>query len=108
MAIECVEQLLRENQTALLRERRAADRKPFVRPVKITTERERAEVHDAFSRDISAQGIGLISRVEWQPKAIAIIKIHRLTGREVSIRAEARWSKPYGDGWFVTGWSFLS
>ena len=108
MTIACVEQLLREMQGELLRERRACDRKPFVRPIKFVTVRVQGESHDGFSRDISAQGIGVISRVQWQPNAIATIKIHRLKGKEVAVKAEARWSEPYGDGWFVTGWSFLS
>ena len=108
MAIACVDQLLRENQSALLRERRGSDRKPFVRPVKVITGRDQNESHDGFSRDISAQGIGVISRVQWQPHTIATIKIHRLRGREVAVRAEARWSEPFGDGWYSSGWSFLS
>ena len=108
MAIACVDQLLRENQTALLCERRANVRKPFVRPVKVVTGYDQNESHDGFSRDISAQGIGVISRVQWQPKTIATIKIHRLRGSEVAVRAEARWSEPYGDGWYLAGWLFLN
>ena len=108
MTIACVDQLLKENQAALLRERRSNNRKPFVRPVKIIAGRDHSESHDGFSRDISAQGIGVISRVQWQPQAIAIIEIHQLQGSDVAVRAEARWSEPFGDGWYSTGWRFLS
>ena len=108
MAIPYVDELLRENQTALLRERRGINRKPFVRPVKVVTGPDQNQSHDGFSRDISARGIAVISRVQPQPKAIATLKIHRLQGTEVAVRAEARWSEPYGDGWYSTGWSFLS
>ena len=72
------------------------------------TGRDQNESHDGFSRDISAQGIGVIRRVQWQPKTIATIKIHRLRGSEVAVRAEARWSEPYGDGWYLAGWLFLN
>ena len=105
MGIKCVEQLLRENQAAKMRERRATNRKPFARPVKIVTAQN--EIYDGFSRDLSPQGIGVITQEELPQSTIATITIHRLEGSAVDVPAEVRWSAPFGDGWYVSGWRFL-
>ena len=102
-----IQRLLKEVQAAQLRERRSVDRKPFVRPVEIAAGRNRSELHDAFSRDISIQGIGLISRVEWPEATMARLKIHSLDGKEVAVNAKVRWCQPYGHGWYLAGWTFL-
>ncbi len=108
MGIESIEELMRENQAVDARERRGVDRKPFPRPVKVVFGRQQPQTHEAFSRDISLRGIGMISKCEFSPNTIATIHIHRLKGKDVAVRAELRWCQPYGEGWFLSGWSFLS
>lgn len=105
MVSSVVDQLLKENQTCLLRERRATNRTTFTRPVVLTT--GRGQRYDGFSRDISNQGIGIIDQEKWPAGTIVEIEIHSLFGRNMKARAEARWSDAYGDGWYVTGWHFL-
>ena len=100
-----VDQLLKENQASILRERRATSRTAFTRPVTITTGRKEPTL--GFSRDICNQGLGVIDQVKWATGSIAEIEIHSLFGRNVVVRAEARWSDTFGNGWFVTGWHFL-
>ena len=107
MPFSGVQQLMKENQTALLRERRASDRIPFVRPVKIVHGRNHDEVREAFTRDFSPVGIGIVSDVEWPTAKIAELRIHSLMGKELVVKAEVRWCKPYGEGWFLVGWSFV-
>ena len=100
-----VQQLLKENQALLLRERRRANRVPFVRPVVIRPSRGTEEYH-AFSRDISPQGIGLISPVAWEPPAIVTLEIQSLNGHDVTIKAESRWCDEHGEGWYLIGFVF--
>lgn len=100
-----VQQLLKESEVALLSERRTSPRKPFTRPVLIKHGRDK--VTPGFSRDISDFGLGVIDQFEWESGTIVDIEIHSLFGRNVSVRAEARWSDNYGEGFFVTGWYFL-
>jgi hypothetical protein len=100
-----VDQLLRENQACLIRERRSLTRTTFTRPVVIRTGRDKRQT--GFSRDISNQGIGIIDQTQWPVGSITEIEIHSLFGKNLTVRAEARWSDSYGDGWFVTGWHFL-
>ncbi len=108
MGFESIEELMRENQAGDVRERRAVDRKPFPRPVKVVIGRHQTQTHEAFSRDISLRGIGVISQFEFSPHTIATIHIHSLKGKDVAVRAELRWCLTYVEGWFLSGWSFLN
>jgi len=105
MALAGIQQLVKENEMALLRERRSAERKPFVRPVTITTGQE--ETHHAFSRDFSLQGISVVCDTPWPVSTIAALTIHSLEGKHVKVKAEVRWCNPYGEGWYNVGWVFL-
>ena len=78
MGIEAIEELMQESQTEDARGRRAVGRKPFPRPVKVVFGQQQAQTQEAFSRDISVLGIGMISRFEFPPSMIATIHIHRL------------------------------
>ena len=104
-----IEFLLKEYETEMLRDRRAVRRKPFVRPVIIQTGRNRDEIHHVFSRDISSVGIGVISQVKWKDNTVARISIESINGkRTATVDAQARWTQPYGEGWYITGWKFLN
>lgn len=103
-----VRQLIKEGEAELLKERRSVDRKPFVRPVKILAGRNQEFVHEAFSRDISSIGVGIISATEFDENQLATLAIHSLEGRrDIPVRARVKWSKPYGYGWYISGWLFL-
>jgi len=107
MTMQSVVQLLKENEKGLLQERRGVDRKPFVHPVTIASGRNHREIHKAFSRDISPTGIGLVSQVEWAEQTCVTLQIHTVRGKRIDLKARARWTRRYGDGWFLTGWNFL-
>lgn len=105
--LAAVKNLLKENQSELLTERRN-DRKPFVRPVTIRAGRNRDTVAFAFSREISSVGIGLISQVEWKARTQATIEVISIEKQEVyQIAGEARWTRPFGQNWYYTGWKFV-
>lgn len=108
MTIQSVVELLKDNEKELLQERRAADRKPFVRPVKIFAGKNRDEIHEAFSRDVSTLGIGLISKMDWPDQSMAVLEIESLKGKKLSLRSISCWTRPYGKGWFITGWKFCA
>lgn len=108
VALASIQQLMKEHEAELLRERRSADRKPFVRPVIIATGRDHDTLHDGFSRDMSKIGIGMVTRAEWTMGTHAILTIHSLAKRVVRVSAEVRWCQAYGDGWYLSGWKFLS
>ena len=108
MGIESIDELMREIQAGDVRERRAVGRKPFPRPVKVVIGRHQTQTHDAFYRDMSLRGIGMISKFEFSTHTIATLHIHGLKGKDVAVRAEVRWCLTYVEGWFLSGWSFLN
>ena len=103
-----------ENVLVLLREfkeeehddQRDSDRFPLVRPVRIMMGDQ--IIDNAFSRDISLQGVGTISMAEFTPGQVAFVAVHSLEQNDVVVEAKVAWSQPYGYGWFATGWQILS
>lgn len=102
-----VEGLLHEEFRTMVAERRDASRKPLARPVEIEL-RDGESVFQAFMRDISDKGVGVIGLTAFRDGDMARIRIGR-PGREPSVvMAECRWSKPYNHRWFLSGWNLLS
>lgn len=106
MGVDAIDALLKEHQTTVLRERRAVDRQPFVRPVDLVLARK--DGIRAFSRDVSRNGISLILNTEIVPGMRALLHVHSLFGQAIEVHAEARWCDAFGPGWFVSGWYFLN
>ena len=104
--MQLIDELLEESQAEVPDERRSVARKPFAHPVKILT--GRGETHDGCSKDISKNGISILTRFEWRQNTIATLTIHSLKGRDVTIKAEARWCQLFGEGWYLSGWRFVS
>lgn len=103
---EDLDRLLMEAQRARFTERRTEFRHAFARPVHIHIGREPGVL--SFSRDMSKQGIGLITSLELAEGTVAVLKIHSTTGRPAHLKCELRWSDGYGNGWYLTGWKFIS
>lgn len=102
-AHSAVEQLVRE-AGRVADERRRELRVPFVRPVRIESAHGDLLCNDAFTRDITPMGIGLLHKhpVDAETLAIAV----DLTDGEVRVRAEIAWTSPLRNGWFVSGARF--
>ena len=89
-------------------DRRSVHRTPFVRPVtvRITGGEEKETI--AFSKNISPAGIGLILEDAMPEGTVATLDIHTSKGKPVQIRSELRWCEPFGNGWHITGWRFIT
>lgn len=103
----CIDALLKEDVNFDRTENRTAIRENLVRAAEIQI-RDPEQTFDAFSRNVSATGIGLITKDEVAERTVATIKIFGLDGKETSILSECRWCKKYGDKWYLTGWQFIS
>ncbi|GAB5443869.1 MAG: hypothetical protein Fues2KO_42180 [Fuerstiella sp.] len=101
-----LDQLMTEIKRAKFKERRTEQREPCTRPVSIYYGDD--QLLTAFTKNVSRQGVAIISSREWHPGEIATVRIHSLERFPLCFRCEVRWSEPYGDGWFVTGWKFMS
>ena len=102
-----VDSILKEDSNFDRNENRSAHRQNLVRPVQMEI-REPAETVAGFSRNVSATGIGIITNQPINDKAIALLKIGGLSNNDLSILSECRWCKPYGSGWYMSGWQFIS
>jgi hypothetical protein len=103
---EEIDRLLYEIQRAKLSERRTEPRHAFVRPVQICF--PHGPNLAAFSKDMSAQGIGIICNTTMTVGSLAILEIHSTQGAPLVVRSEVRWCDPYGKGWFLVGWKFIA
>lgn len=103
---ELVQRLLAEDCRYDAVERRSTIREHLVRPITIRL-RESDREFPGFSRNICSNGICIITSERIEARSFATIRIHRLEGDDVSLLAECRWSKPFGNNFFMTGWHFL-
>lgn len=103
---QLIDGLLMEAQRAALAERRTEARHALVRPVQISLSRE--DGCSGFSKNLSKQGIGVIVDRDLAVGTIATLSIHSLSSQPVHLKCELRWSDPFGKGWWLSGWKFLS
>lgn len=82
--------------------KRHGARYPLFRPVTIGVGISQEIEISAFSRDISPTGIGLLHRANLPLQDVAL-KIETTRGRMVQCQATVVWSKPCGDGWYLSG-----
>ncbi len=86
-------------------DRRGKDRVPYTRRVKVITDQVRGTVESAFSRDISAIGMGLLHSRPMAAKPV-IVEIPSPDNVVLSVGATIRWCRPCGEGWYISGASF--
>ena len=104
---QMVEGFLREDIEYQRTENRTSHRESLVRRVVIDYGSGKGTI-DAFSRNISNTGIGVITDEFISDRSTATLTIERLDGTSVKILAECRWCKPYGKKWQISGWQFLN
>ena len=102
---EEIDRLLMEIQRSRFTERRTESRQPCARPVQIHL--PHGPILTAFAKDMSSQGIGIVSDVSWQVGSMATLEIHSTLGEPLIVRSEVRWCDEYGKGWFLVGWKFI-
>ena len=105
---QILESLRRAESEEVIRDRRLADRRPFVRPVVITLGREQRTVIQATSNNLSKTGIGLVHEEELREGRIGVLTIYRLHEDPVRVRADVRWCQPFCGLWHTSGWRFLA
>jgi hypothetical protein len=100
--------LMNEEQQRAIDDRRASVRLPFVRPLAIKMRSESKQVIEAFSRNISTLGIGVVSKEAFKMGDLALIEIHRFNREPSVVLSECRWADSFGSKWYFSGWVFLS
>ena len=87
-------------------ERREADRVPFFGPVSIRPVHGDHPRVSAFTRDISATGIGLLQIMPLN-KGQVVVELTPPFGPRVAILTEIMWCHSCGEGWYTSGGQFL-
>ena len=98
-------QQLKSEEILFETDRRFESRDLLVRPVSILLPNDESNI-DCFSRNISPEGICLVTPRAFSDDFEAMILVHRLTGRHYSISSNCKWCEEFGDSWYLSGWKF--
>lgn len=101
---KAIYQLIVEAQNVENRDRRRDVRYAFFRPV--TVEFDDGHQHSAFSREISATGVGLFHSVDLSGREVEI-SISSEQGYLIRVRCKILWCQPCGEGWYISGGRFM-
>jgi PilZ domain len=93
--------LVLQAETDFNDDRRSEKRFPFFRPVTVQVD---GQSFSAFSRDISASGIGLLHNMELPLKDVVII----VDGHRQGLRARVVRCESLGEGWYISGCKIVS
>ena len=102
---QAIRTLVERARYGLLAERREARRFPFFQPVVISSDKDGTVSLSAFSRDVSAWGIGLLCYWPLRVRPVTL-KIYFDEAEEITVSGFVRWCHPCGHGWYVAGVSF--
>ena len=85
-------------------ERRVEGRTSLLQPIVIKPLASEKSL-TAFSRDVSASGIGLLHQFPLEPQSVTIYT--NLDASEIcQLEVEIQWSVPCSDGWYISGGRF--
>jgi hypothetical protein len=99
-----IHELVVEAHQDVRKDRRAETRYPFFR--QISLQMPGGEPCVAFTREISAVGIGLLHNVHVAPGEVEL-SIPSRRGYSIRVRTKILWSKPCGEGWYISGGQFV-
>jgi hypothetical protein len=60
-----------------------------------------------FSKNISEAGICVITQQPVKENEVIDLEIYRLYGSPIRITSDARWCRPFGQSYFMSGWKFM-
>lgn len=100
-----IKELLREDARYTLTEMRSRYRENLVVPVKLFYRTGEPEM--GFSKNISEAGICVITQQPVKENEVIDLEIYRLYGSPIRITSDARWCRPFGQSYFMSGWKFM-
>lgn len=104
---EQVQVLMAEARSDDQMDRRGAARYPFFRPARISLGTGDLGEYTAFTRELATTGLGLLHSIKLVPGPVVVV-LHTQDGARVRLPTEIQWCRPCGDGWYVSGGTFLS
>lgn len=101
-----IEELMAQARADDQMDRRGAARYPFFRPATLHSDQIELGPHQAFTRELSTSGVGLLHSVPLEPGPHSVT-IHIGPDQSCSIPTEILWSRPCGGGWHLSGGKFV-
>ena len=86
-------------------EQRAKNRVTTAIPVYVNLSNSSTRV-SGFTRNLSRDGISLVSKIETTRGQLASLEIMRTDGEASAINSRCLWAKRYGEEHWVSGWDF--
>ena len=86
------------------RESRSTNRQNLTLPVTIQFLKDNRVVN-AVSRDLSSLGIGLITTEQLPTDCVCELELELESSRSY-VLAKCTWCRPFGNGFYLTGWTF--
>jgi len=99
-----IHELVIEAHQDVRKDRRSEPRYPFFRQIALHV--SSAPECVAFSREISAIGIGLLHNVQLMPGEVEL-SIPSRKGYSIRVRTRILWCQPCGEGWYISGGQFV-
>ena len=101
-----IQTLMAEARSDDQMDRRGAARYPFFRAARLLPGSGDLGDYTAFTRELATSGIGLLHSVKLEPGPMVVV-LHTQDGARVRLPTEIQWCRPCGDGWYVSGGTFL-
>lgn len=98
-----IHELVVEAHQDVRKDRRAETRYPFFRQVALQVPGGPPCV--AFTREISAVGVGLLHNVQLTPGEVEL-SIPSKKGYSIRVRTKILWCSSCGEGWYISGGTF--
>lgn len=101
-----IEELMAQARADDQMDRRGAARYPFFRPATLHSDQIELGPHQAFTRELSTSGVGLLHSVPLEPGPHSVA-IHFGSGHSYTFPTQILWNRPCGGGWYLSGGKFL-
>jgi hypothetical protein len=82
-------------------------REPFLASVFIQPEGDAGPSLTGFSRDVSAEGVGLLHSFPLD-LTDTVVEFPRPNRKSLRLQVKITWCKPFGEGWYVSGGQFIT
>lgn len=99
-----IRDILKDDAKYVLTEMRSRHRENLVVPVNLILPNDQLET--GFTRNISSAGVCIITENPIEEGVFGDLEIYRLNGNPVTISSDARWCRPFGRQYFMSGWKF--
>lgn len=86
------------------RELRSCHREKISLPVDVIC--RDCEIFHGFTRNISHQGLCIVTSEQFDDSSPATICLYRLDEKPARLLAESRWSRKFGRRYWLSGWQF--